>query len=139
MKRLRSFEIEAIVDCVYGKLEEKRKSKAKWKSKYDEVNKIVREKGEEINKLIKEFYLLRDKFKKELEGDVVKINEYTSEVLFDMSGVGKYYGNNDFISKNKGNFIGYDVKNKIRNEIIMSNLRDEEVDSLVEKLIEKFK
>ena len=56
-----------------------------------------------------------------------------------MSGIGRYYENNDFISKNKGNFISYDVKNKIKNEIIMSNLRDEEVDSLVDKLVEKFK
>ena len=70
MKKLRSFEIEAIVNCVYGKLEEKRKSEVVWKSEYDEVNKIVREKGLEINKLINEFYLLRDKFKKELEGDI---------------------------------------------------------------------
>ena len=124
MKKLRSFEIEAIVNCVYGKLEEKRKSEVVWKSEYDEVNKIVREKGLEINKLINEFYLLRDKFKKELEGDIVKINEYNYEILFDMSGVERYNENYDFISKNKGNFISWNVKEEIRNEIIMSNLRD---------------
>jgi hypothetical protein len=139
MKKLRSFEIDAIVNCVYGKLEEKRKSEIKWKSEYDEVNKIVREKGLEINKLIEEFYLLRSNYKHVLDKDVVKMNEWNWEILFDMSGVGKYNENYDFISKNKGNFISYDVKNKIRNEIIMSNLRDEEVDSLVDKLVEKFK
>lgn len=139
MKKLRSFEIDAIVNCVYGKLEEKRRSEIKWKNEYDEVNKIIREKGLEINKLISEFYLLRDKFKKELEGDIVKINEWNYEINFDMSGVGRYNENNDFISKNKGDFINYIVKNKIRNEIIMSNLRDEEVDNLVDKLVEKFK
>ena len=139
MKKLRSFEIDAIVNCVYGKLEEKRKSEVVWKSEYDEVNKIVREKGLEINKLINEFYLLRDKFKKELEGDIVKINEYNYEILFDMSGVGRYNENYDFISKNKGNFISWNVKEEIRNEIIMSNLRDEGVDNLVERLVEKFK
>lgn len=139
MKKLRSFEIDAIVNCVYGKLEEKRRSEIKWKSEYDKVNEIVREKGKEINKLISEFYLLRDKFKKELEGDVVKINEYNSEILFDMSGVGRYNENYDFIVKNKNNFINWDVKNKIRNEIIMSNLRDEEVDNLIDRLVEKFK
>ncbi len=139
MKKLRSFEIDAIVNCVYGKLEEKRKSEIKWKSEYDEVNKIVREKGLEINKLIEEFYLLRSKFKSELGSDIVKIDEWNWEINFDMSGVGRYYENNDFISKNKGNFINYIVKNKIKNEIIMSNLRDEEVDGLVDKLVEKFK
>ena len=139
MKKLRSFEIEAIVNCVCCKLEEKRRNEIVWKSEYDKVNEIVKEKGKEINKLISEFYLLRDKFKKELEGDVVKINEYNSEILFDMSGVGKYNENNDFISKNKNNFINWDVKNKIRNEIIMSNLRDEEVDNLIDRLVEKFK
>ena len=139
MKKLRSFEIDAIVNCVYGKLEEKRRNEIVWKSEYDKVNEIVKEKGKEINKLISEFYLLRDKFKKELEGDVVKINEYNFEILFDMSGVGKYNENNDFISKNKNNFINWDVKNKIRNEIIMSNLRDEEVDNLIDRLVEKFK
>ena len=139
MKKLRSFEIDAIVNCVYGKLEEKRRNEIVWKSEYDKVNEIVKEKGKEINKLISEFYLLRDKFKKELEGDVVKINEYNSEILFDMSGVGKYNENNDFISKNKGNFISWNVKEEIRNEIIMSNLRDEEVDNLIDRLVEKFK
>ena len=139
MKKLRSFEIDAIVNCVYGKLEEKRRSEIKWKSEYDEVNEIVREKGKEINKLISEFYLLRDKFKKELEGDIVKTNEWNCEINFDMSGIGRYNENYDFISKNKNNFINYNVKNKIRNEIIMSNLRDEEVDNLVDKLVEKFK
>lgn len=139
MKKLRSFEIEAIVNCVYGKLEEKRRNEIVWKSEYDEVNKIVREKGKEINKLIEEFYLLRSNYKHVLNKDIVKINEYNSEVLFDMSGVGRYNENNDFIVKQNNNFISYDVKNKIRNEIIMSNLRDEEVDSLVEKLVEKFK
>jgi len=139
MKKLRSFEIDAIVNCVYGKLEEKRRNEIVWKSEYDKVNEIVREKGKEINKLISEFYLLRDKFKKELEGDVIKINEYNSEILFDMSGVGRYNENYDFIVKNKNNFINWDVKNKIRNEIIMSNLRDEEVDNLIDRLVEKFK
>lgn len=139
MKKLRSFEIDAIVNCVYGKLEEKRRNEIVWKSEYDKVNEIVREKGLEINKLINEFYLLRDKFKKELEGDIVKINEYNYEILFDMSGVGRYNENYDFISKNKGNFISWNVKEEIRNEIIMSNLRDEGVDNLVERLVEKFK
>jgi hypothetical protein len=139
MKKLRSFEIDAIVNCVYGKLEEKRKSEIKWKSEYDEVNRMVREKGLEINKLIEEFSLLRNKFKSELGNDVIKINEYSYEINFDMSSVGRYNENYDFISKNKGNFISYDVKNKIKNEIVMSNLRDEEIDSLVDKLVEKFK
>lgn len=139
MKKLRSFEIDAIVNCVYGKLEEKRKEEIKWKKEYDEVNEIVREKGLEINKLIEEFYLLRSKFKSELSNDVVKINEYNWEINFDMSGIGRYYENDDFISKNKGSFIDFNVREKIRSEIVMSNLRDEGVDNLVEKLFEKFK
>ena len=44
-----------------------------------------------------------------------------------MSGVERYNENYDFISKNKGNFISWNVKEEIRNEIIMSNLRDEGV------------
>ena len=139
MKKLRSFEIDAIVNCVYGKLEEKRKEEIKWKSEYDEVNRMVREKGLEINKLINELSLLKNKFKSELGNDVINISEYSYEINFDMSSVGRYNENYDFISKNKGNFISYDVKNKIKNEIVMSNLRDEEVDSLVDKLVEKFK
>lgn len=139
MKKLRSFEIDAIVNCVYGKLEEKRKEEIKWKSEYDEVNKIIREKGEEINKLIDEFYLLRNKFKSELDKDIVKVDEYNWEINFDMSGIGRYNSNYDFISKNNGNLVSWNVKSKIRNEIILSNLRDKEVDSLIDELVEKFK
>lgn len=139
MKKLRSFEIDAIVNCVYGKLEEKRKEEIKWKSEYDEVNKIIREKGEEINKLIDEFYLLRNKFKSELDKDIVKVDEYSWEIYFDMSGIGRYNSNYDFISKNKANLVSWDVRSKIKNEIILSNLRDKEVDSLIDELVEKFK
>ena len=139
MKKLRSFEIDAIVSCVYGKLEEKRKSEIKWKNEYDEVNKIIREKGEEINKLIDEFYLLRNKFKSELDKDIVKVDEYNWEIYFDMSGIGRYNENYDFISKNKSNLVSWNVRSKIKNEIILSNLRDKEVDSLIDELVEKFK
>ena len=139
MKKLRSFEIDAIVNCVYGKLNEKRKSEIKWKNEYDEVNKIIREKGEEINKLIDEFYELRNKFKNELINDIVKVDEWNWEVNFDMSGVGRYNSNYDFISKCNGNLVSWDVKSKIKNEIILGNLRDKEVDNLINELVEKFK
>ena len=139
MKKLRSFEIDAIVNCVYGKLEEKRKSEIKWKDEYDKVNKIIREKGEKINKLIDEFYELRNIWKNSLEKDIVKVDEWSWEINFDMSGIGRYNSNYDFISKNKGNLVSWDVRSKIKNEIILSNLRDKEVDNLIDELVEKFK
>jgi len=137
MKKLKMFEIDAIVDCVVNQIINERKSKVEWKKEYDEMNELVRRKGEEINELIKEFV----DYKREMYDKYKSGDGYNSTILFNMNGIGSYNLNYDFISLNgnSGVYFKYEDKLKIKNEIIMSNLRDEEVDGLVNRLVEKFK
>ena len=122
MRNLKKFEIDAIVNTVVEQLEKKEKSKFIWLNEFDEINKIIKEKDEEINKLRDDLEKLKTEYK----------NKYKTHKRIN------FYSNDEFIQENTISSVGYEVRQKIENEIIISNLKDENVDNLIEKLIEKF-
>jgi hypothetical protein len=122
MRNLKKFEIDAIVNTVVEQLEKNVKSKFIWLNEFEEINKIIKEKDEEIDKLRDDLEKLKTKYR----------NEYKT-----YKGINFYY-NDEFIQETKLTLVDYKIKQKIENEIIISNLKDENVDNLIEKLIEKF-
>jgi hypothetical protein len=132
MKKLRNFEIEALVSLVWKKLNDEKKKNFIWIKKFDDINLVMKERGMEINKLIDDYNELKNKFYNENRrvGD--------NRILFNMSSIGRYNENMKFVDVNEDDWIDWNVRNEIRNEIIVNNI-DGSVDDLVNKLFEKYK
>lgn len=134
--KLRNYEIEAIVNSVYGKLEEIELEKLRKPEIVKEVNEINEELGndfKEINLLIEEFKRKRNEryeYFKEKFG-----NKY--KYYFDMNGMG-YSEIKEFISEPKHNLICWIIKEKIRNKVILNNIKGEEIDKLIDNLVKEF-
>lgn len=132
MKKLRSFEIEALVSLVWKKLNDEKKKNFIWIKKFDDINLVMKERGKEINKLIDEYNELKNKFyneNKEVSGN---------RIIFNMSNIGRYNEEMKFVDINKGEWINWNVRNEIKNEVILSNI-DGNVNDLVDRLFEKYK
>ena len=136
--KLRNFEIEAIVDSVYNKLEEKERLKFKKPEIIKVVNEINKELGEEldkINKLIKNFKKIRDKKYEEFKLICGEDSGYN----FNMNGMGEYrVDKNEFIVEPNYSLVSWSVKEKIRNKVILSNIKGEEIDKLIDDLVREF-
>ena len=131
MKRLSKFEVESLVNVVVSKLnliesekleKECSESVSKWCEELEEldkekniINEKISERGREISKVIKE---------NGWKGVYINV------------GYG-FDGSRVRIEKN--NLVGYDVRNKISDEIVVSNLKENDIDSLIDNLVNKFK
>jgi hypothetical protein len=132
MKKLRSFEIEALVSLVWKKLNDEKKKNFIWIKKFDDINLVMKERGKEINRLIDEYNELKNKFyneNKEVSGN---------RIIFNMSNIGRYNEEMKFVKLNEGEWINWNVRNEIKNEVILSNI-DGNVNDLVDRLFEKYK
>ena len=136
--RLKVYEINAIVDSVFSKLNEKEREKLLK----PEIKKEVDEINEELGNDIREINLLIEKFKRKREERYGYFREKfgnNSGYYFNMSGVGIYsFSNDSFISDNKGDLVNWSVKEKIRNKVILSNIKGDEVDKLIDDLVREF-
>ena len=132
MKKLRNYEIDALVEVIWKKLNDEKRSKMIWIGKFDEINLLMKEKGNEINRLIDEFYKVREDFKKQFG------NNSGNWVLYNMSSVGRYNDREEFVRINECDLLDWRFKNNIRNEIIVSNIEGN-ISDIIDVLFEKYK
>jgi hypothetical protein len=128
MKRLSKFEVESLVNVVMSKLNkiesEKIKSEcseivSKWCEELEELDKErksisekISERGREISKIIKE---------NGWKGVFVNIG-------YEVGG-----------GRVRINLVGYDVRSKISDEIVINSLKENDIDILLDSLVDKFK
>ena len=131
MKRLSKFEIESLVNVVMSKLNKIESEKIEKESvglikgwneeleKLDSERRIISEKiserGREISKVIKE---------KGWKGVYVNVG---------------YEVGDRRIRMDINNLIDWSVRSKINDEIVVSNLKENNIDNLVDSLVDKFK
>ena len=132
MKKLRNYEIDALVEVIWKKLNDEKRSRMIWIGKFDEINLLMKEKGNEINRLIDEFYKVREDFKKQFG------NNSGNWVLYNMSSVGRYNDREEFVKINECDLLNWNLKNNIRNEIIVSNIEGN-ISDIIDVLFEKYK
>jgi hypothetical protein len=132
MKKLRNYEIDALVEVIWKKLNDEKRSKMIWIGKFDEINLLMKKKGNEINRLIDEFYKVREDFKKQFG------NNSGNWVLYNMSSVGRYNDREEFVRINECDLLDWRFKNNIRNEIIVSNIEGN-ISDIIDVLFEKYK
>jgi len=132
MKKLRNYEIDALVEVIWKKLNDEKRSRMIWIGKFNEINLLMKEKGKEINRLIDELYKVREDFKKQFS------NNSGNWVLYNMSSVGRYNDREEFVRINEGDLLNWNLKNNIRNEIIVSNIEGN-VSDIIDVLFEKYK
>ena len=132
MKKLRNYEIDALVEVIWKKLNDEKRSRMIWIGKFNEINLLMKEKGKEINRLIDELYKVREDFKKQF------CNNSGNWVLYNMSSVGRYNDREEFVRINEGDLLNWNLKNNIRNEIIVSNIEGN-VSDIIDVLFEKYK
>ena len=132
MKKLRNYEIDALVEVIWKRLNDEKRSRMIWIGKFDEINLLMKEKGNEINRLIDEFYKVREDFKKQFG------NNSGNWVLYNMSSVGRYNDREEFVRINECDLLNWNLKNSIRNEIIVSNIEGN-ISDIIDVLFEKYK
>ena len=132
MKNLKNYEIDALVEVIWKKLNDEKRSRMIWIGKFNEINLLMKEKGKEINRLIDELYKVREDFKKQFS------NNSGNWVLYNMSSVGRYNDREEFVRINEGDLLNWNLKNNIRNEIIVSNIEGN-VSDIIDVLFEKYK
>ena len=132
MKNLKNYEIDALVEVIWKKLNDEKRSRMIWIGKFNEINLLMKEKGKEINRLIDELYKVREDFKKQF------CNNSGNWVLYNMSSVGRYNDREEFVRINEGDLLNWNLKNNIRNEIIVSNIEGN-VSDIIDVLFEKYK
>jgi hypothetical protein len=137
MKRLSKFEVDCLVDVVESKLMRIEKEKLK-----KECGEKVKEWNKELKEILSEKRILSDKLDE-------RIKEINKELLVnDWNGVNVY--NNDcysvkgdmvMINENKSYYgvMGNGLRSKISNEIVVNSLKGNDIDSLIDSLVDKFK
>ena len=131
MKRLSKFEVESLVNVVMSKLNviESEKIKSECSEKVDEWCK-------ELEELDKEKNIINEKISKRGReiGEIIKENKWKGVYV----NVG--YGFNERrVRIEKNNLIGYEVRSKISDEIVINSLKENDIDVLLESLVNKFK
>jgi hypothetical protein len=124
MKRLSKFEVESLVNVVMSKLEE-----IEYKKLEKEYDYKIELWNEELDKLKKEYKIYENKYLKRLNEIRENLNG-----KFNSNGFG-----DKLISINKCNLVDWRLKDKISSEIVISNLKDEGIENLIENLVNKFK
>lgn len=131
MKRLSRFEIESLVNVVMSKLNVIESEKVE-----KECSKRVDEWDKELKELISEKIKIEDKIREKSNEIYKEIREKGWKGISVNSGF-SYDGKNVKIEKN--NLIDYNLRNKIIDEIVINNLKGNNVDMLIESLVDKFK
>jgi hypothetical protein len=130
MKRLSKFEVESLVNVVVSKLEKIESEKFE-----KECVKFVDEWNKELVELNNERKIWEDKFKEKKE----KIRKEIKVKGWKGVDVNEWYCDNNFVRFNENNFVEWSVRNKIMDEIVINNLKGNDIDSLIDSLINKFK
>jgi hypothetical protein len=125
MKKLSKFEIESLVDVVMSKLDEIESEKLE-----KEYGERIKEWNEELDRLKKEYKVYENKF-------LNRLNEIRENLNGKFNSNG--WDDSKLISINKGNLVSWNLRNKINSEIVISNLKEEGVENLIENLVNKFK
>jgi hypothetical protein len=130
MKRLSKFEIESLVNVVVSKLEKIESEKFE-----KECVEFVDEWNKELVELNNERKIWEDKFKEKKE----KIRKEIKVKGWKGVDVNEWYCDNNFVRFNENNFVEWSVRNKIMDEIIINNLKGNDIDVLLDSLVNKFK
>ena len=130
MKRLSKFEVESLVNVVVSKLEKIESEKFE-----KECVKFVDEWNKELVELNNERKIWEDKFKEKKE----KIRKEIKVKGWKGVDVNEWFCDNNFVRFNENNFVEWSVRNKIMDEIVINNLKGNDIDSLIDSLINKFK
>ena len=130
MKRLSKFEVESLVNVVVSKLEKIESEKFE-----KECVEFVDEWNKELVELNNERKIWEDKFKEKKE----KIRKEIRVKGWKGVEVNEWYCDNNFVRFNENNFVEWSVRNKIMDEIVINNLKGNDIDSLIDSLINKFK
>jgi hypothetical protein len=130
MKRLSKFEVESLVNVVVSKLEKIESEKFE-----KECVKFVDEWNKELVELNNERKIWEDKFKEKKE----KIRKEIKVKGWKGVDVNEWFCDNNFVRFNESNFVEWSVRVKIMDEIVINSLKDNNVDSLIDNLINKFK
>jgi DNA gyrase/topoisomerase IV subunit A len=130
MKRLSKFEVESLVNVVMSKLEKIESQKIEKIEK--ECSKKISEWNKELLELDKEKEIISRMISKknsEIEGEIRKkgwkglyVNEWSSSVKIE-----------------KCDLVSYEVRSKIMDEIVINSLKENDIDSLLDSLVDKFK
>ena len=127
MKRLSKFEVESLVNVVMSKLEKIESEKIE-----KECSKKISEWNKELLELDKEKEIISRMISKknsEINGEIRKkgwkglyVNEWSSSIKIE-----------------KCDLVSYEVRSKIMDEIVINSLKENDIDSLIDNLIDKFK
>jgi lipid A disaccharide synthetase len=131
MKRLSKFEVESLVNVVMSKLN------------VIESEKIEKECSESVSKWCEEL----EELDKERKSIVEKISERGREIgkVIKENGWKGVYVNVGYevgggrVRIDKNNLVGYEVRSKIIDEIVINSLKENDIDSLLDSLVNKFK
>jgi hypothetical protein len=131
MKRLSKFEVESLVNVVVSKLNVIESEKIE-----NECEKFISGWNEELEKLDSERRIISEKISERGReiGKVIKEKEWKGvyvNVGFEVGG-GR-------VRMDRNNIIDWNVRSKISDEIVISNLKENDIDSLLDSLVNKFK
>ena len=137
MKRLSRFEVDCLVDVIENKVKEIEREKL-----VKECSEKVKEWNDELKLILNEKKIWSDKLCKrieEIEKEVEDknwngINVYNDDCYSDVEDM-------VFINESKNYYEvkGYGLRSKISNEIIINSLKGNDIDSLIDNLVNKFK
>ena len=131
MKRLSKFEVESLVNVVVSKLNVIESEKIE-----NECEKFISGWNEELEKLDSERRIISEKISERGReiGKVIKEKGWKGvyvNVGFEVGG-GR-------VRMDRNNIIDWNVRSKISDEIVISNLKENDIDSLLDSLVNKFK
>jgi hypothetical protein len=131
MKRLSKFEVESLVNVVMSKLNKIESEKIK-----SECSEIVSKWCEELEELDKERKSISEKISERGReiSKIIKENGWKGVFV----NIGYEVGGGR-VRIDKNNLVCYDVRSKINNEIIINSLKGNDIDSLINNLVDKFK
>jgi hypothetical protein len=131
MKRLSKFEVESLVNVVMSKLNKIESEKIK-----SECSEIVSKWCEELEELDKERKSISEKISERGReiSKIIKENGWKGVFV----NIGYEVGGGR-VRIDKNNLVGYDVRSKISDEIVINSLKENDIDSLLDSLVNKFK
>ena len=137
MKRLSRFEVDCLVDVIENKVKEIEREKL-----VKECSEKVKEWNDELKLILSKKKIWSDKLCKrieEIEKEVEDknwngINVYNDDCYSDVEDM-------VFINESKNYYavMGSGLRSKISNEIIINSLKGNDIDSLIDNLVDKFK
>ena len=131
MKRLSRFEIESLVNVVMSKLNVIESEKVE-----KECSKRVDEWDKEMKELVSEKIKIEEKIREKSNKIYKEIREKGWKGI---SVNGGYSFNGKNVSIDENSLVDYNLRYKIIDEIVINNLKGNNVNMLIESLVDKFK